>query len=317
MKLKQQGEIKILEALIPLVTKVKNNVLLGPGDDCAIIKMPENKKYELLLKVDSTIETVHFEKNAPPCLIGKKALGKVMSDFAAMGGKPLWALISLVAPPNTEISKLKKIYSGINQLASKYKVAITGGDTSRGKLLELHIFCAGIVKKGKAILRTGAKIGDLLYVTGTLGGSRYGKHLDFKPRINEGLWLAENNIASAMIDITDGLLMDLNRILKANNKSCCLYVDKIPASPTLQKNNLSKKNTLQHALTDGEDFELLFTVPPSRAAVLEKKWRFKTKLALIGKINKQRNISISFLNTKINQPENLILKSCGYEHFKK
>jgi len=317
MQIRKLGEIKLLEKLIPIVFKRGANTIIGPGDDCAVVRLPQNKEYYLLLKTDAVIETVHFLKNTPANLIGRKALGKVLSDIAAMGGKPLWALISLVATPKTELAKLKAIYYGIRKLASQYDVEIVGGETSRGKLLELHIFCAGITPKNRAVLRKGAKAGDMLFVTGTLGGSIYGKHLEFQPRIYEGMWLAENNIASSMIDITDGLLLDLTRLLNASKKSCQLYIDKLPISPTLLKKQLSKETILKRALTDGEDFELLFSVPEEKIDLLKTKWKFKTPITMIGEIKSNKDEKVSLFNTRMGKEEKKItIKTYGYEHFK-
>ncbi len=317
MRLKEIGEIKALEELVPIVAGLGKDVLVGAGDDCAVVEMPSSGKYELLLKADSIIETVHFGKETDPHLIGKKAVCKVLSDIAAMGGKPLWILISLVANKNAPFIMLRKIYEGIKQMALKYKTAVVGGETSQGKLLELHIFCAGIVKKGKAVLRSGAKEGDLIYVTGTLGGSIYGKHLNFEPRLAEGAYLAERSMASSMIDITDGLLMDLKRILKASNKSCKLYSDRIPISSILLKKRIPYSEALKKALTDGEDFELLFTVPRYKARLLEKSWRFGTKISLIGEVENKRCSELILIDTngRIERNDFTISKN-GYEHFR-
>ncbi len=219
------------------------------GDDCAVLPLNDSR-YDLVLTSDPLIEGVHFTKTAAPEQIGHKAVARVLSDFAAMGADPQYLLINLVAPPDQNVRFLKKIYTGIFTLCKSFNTKVVGGDLARGKILEIHVFGVGRVAKGDALLRSGACVEDILYVTGPLGGSlKNNRHLTFTPRISEGKWLRQTGRVSSMIDLSDGLATDLRHILRASGVGANLNSAKIP-----------KIGTLEQALFDGEDFELLFTV---------------------------------------------------------
>jgi len=224
------GELALLKRLcrkLPL----RKDVIVGAGDDCAVVKGAKTDKYDYLLKSDGVVEGVHFNAQTRPGLIGHKALGRVLSDIAAMGGEPLWILVDLVAPGKTSVKRVEAIYTGIGKLARKFGAAIVGGDVSAGKELQLHVFGMGRVRKGRAILRSGAKAGDALFVTGALGGSLAGKHLSFLPRLKEGKWIADGKWATAMIDISDGLLRDLGISLPPAGWGQGLSLIKFPYPP--------------------------------------------------------------------------------------
>ena len=288
------------------------SVVTGIGDDCAVVRVRRGCANDLLLTSDPVIEGVHFAPGTPAEHIGHKALGRVLSDIAAMGGAPLWALIDLVAPPRTPVARLDGIYRGASRLAQRTGTAIVGGDTARGKTLELHVFAVGRVPRGTAVLRSGARPGDRLYVTGTLGGSLQAKHLRFTPRLAEGQWLREQGWASAMMDISDGLATDLRRLIAASGAGAELAADRIPtARATWHRQD--RRSPLDHALCDGEDFELLFTIAPRRAAAFEKAWRrrFRLGCAGIGRITAQRGrIELLYPDGRRD-----VLKVRGYEHF--
>lgn len=228
--------------------------LKAAGDDCAVLPL-EGSHYDLVLTSDPLISGVHFTPDTPPEQIGWKAAARVLSDFAAMGADPQYLLINLVAPPEQELDDLKKIYAGVDNVRGLFGTDLVGGDLSQGPVLELHVFGAGRVPKGTALLRSGARPGDVLYVTGPLGGSlRSGHHLRFVPRIKEGKWLRQCGRVTAMMDISDGLATDLRHILKASRAGADLRGGAVP-----------KNGTLDEALFDGEDFELLFTVRADEA----------------------------------------------------
>ena len=221
--------------------------LKAVGDDCAVLPMSET--HDLVLTSDPLIQDVHFTAEATPEQIANKAAGRVLSDFAAMGAEPQYLLINVVAPPEQSFQTLEKIYAEFSNLWKKYGVEIVGGDLAQGPVLELHVFGVGRVPKGTALLRSGAKPGDLIYVTGPLGGAqKSGKHLDFTPRLEWGNALRESGVVTAMMDISDGLATDLRHILKASNVGAEIDSSKVP-----------RIGNLQEALFDGEDFELLFT----------------------------------------------------------
>jgi thiamine-monophosphate kinase len=222
--------------------------LRAVGDDCAVL--PLDMHYDLVLTTDPLIEGVHFTPGTAPEQVGWKAAARVLSDFAAMGADPYYLLINLVAPPEQDVQILEKIYDGVSKVRKLFDVDLVGGDLAQGPTLELHVFGVGRVPKGKALLRSGAHSGDVIYVTGPLGGSQEsGKHLTFVPRIKEAKWLRQSGVVRAMMDISDGLATDLRHILKASKVGAALESAAIP-----------KTGTLEQALFDGEDFELLFTV---------------------------------------------------------
>lgn len=277
--LSQTGEVALLERLcrrLPL----RGDVIVGAGDDCAVVRGAHSDRHDYLLKSDSCIEGVHFAPQINGELIGNKALGRVLSDIAAMGGEPLWILVNLVAPPNTPLKRIDDVYAGMNRLVARFGAAIVGGDVSAGRGLQLHVFGVGRIEKGRAVLRSGARAGEAIFVTGRLGGSLAGKHLKFQPRLREGQWLAKGGRVTAMIDISDGLLRDLAHIMRASKIGARLMLDAVPISATARQ-FAAGKNALKHALNDGEDYELLFTVPKKKADVFLKAWRRAFRLACV------------------------------------
>ncbi|MEI7881127.1 MAG: thiamine-phosphate kinase [bacterium] len=301
MNAQQIGEDNLIRRLKRLVPG-RADVIAGIGDDCAVVRTGRRDPYDLLLKSDPVIEGVHFDPEAKGAAIGHKALGRVFSDLAAMGGEPLWIMVDLVSPPTGSVAHIEAIYKGLARLARRYGAAIVGGDTSSGKVLEVHVFAVGRVRRRKAIMRSGARPGDVLYVTGTLGGSGLGRHLTFEPRLAEGQWLRKSGLVTAMMDVSDGLATDLRRMAAASGTGAVLDIARIPISAAAlrmkQEPNPSKEGSqrreahsllapllggvgvgfllpasLKHALADGEDFELLFTVPRRKVKLFEPAWR--------------------------------------------
>lgn len=311
MKVKHIGEDAIIARLAKLVPGRKD-VVAGIGDDCAVVRTGPRDPFDLLLKSDPVIEGVHFTRTAPAEAVGHKALGRVLSDIAAMGGEPLWFLVDLVAPDTVPVSHLEGVYLGMARLARRHGVAVVGGDTSRGKSLELHVFGIGRVPRGQAVLRDGAKSGDRLYVTGHLGGSVAGRHLKFEPRLAEGRWLAEGGWVTAMMDLSDGLATDVRRMMKASGTGAVIEAARVPVSAAARRLR-DRRSPLDHALADGEDFELLFTVSRRKAAAFEAAWhrRFRRlPFARIGRMTDRRG------RLEIEQDGVLSeLQLRGYEHF--
>jgi thiamine-monophosphate kinase len=306
-KVKDIGEIKLIE-IFRKTYKCKKNTYLGIGDDAAIIKSP--KKDELILfTCDTLVSDVHFIlKETTGFDVGWKAMGAGISDIAAMGGYPRNAIVSLALPSYISMDYVNKLIKGMNKAASKFGVDIVGGDTvSSRKETVVTVSVIGTVLKNKLVLRGGAKNGDKILVTGTLGGSIFKKQFNFIPRVKESNWLVGNGRINAMMDITDGLSLDLQRLVTESKSGALLYEKCIPISKDAEK----LKNPLAHVMNDGEDFELLFT--SSDSVSLLEKWPFKdVKLSVIGEITKQKGrIEIKKGNGKI---EAIIPK--GYEHFK-
>lgn len=309
-------EFELIEKLARSLPTNKS-VVTGCGDDCAVIDLGLPDKL-LLFKTDAIVEGIHFKIDAPPEKIGHKALARCLSDIAAMGGTPTTALITIALPKMYDPAFIEGIYSGINALARKHDVAISGGETTTNpERILLSVALLGTVPRGKAVLRSGAEPGDAIFVTGELGGSIASRHLDFKPRLTEGRWLAEHFHLHAMIDLSDGLAGDLRHILKASRVGAELLTTSIPISRVAKlasKAESPAKPPLLAALTDGEDFELLFTVAPKDAVALLDSWKKQfPKLALtcIGKITAGEGIT---LRDKTGARP---LKAHGYEHFAK
>lgn len=236
----------------------------GPGDDCAVVDIGGEDL--LLLKTDALVERVHFRPDELPRRVGWKAIARVVSDFAAMGGRPSEFLVTLALPGTTPLAWVEDLYRGMASCMERYGGLLVGGETSSipdGSAPVLSIAGSGRVKKNHLILRSGGQSGDLLLVTGSLGGSLAGKHLDFEPRIEAAHWLAEYARPHAMMDLSDGLAKDLPRLAAASGCGFVLDYETIP---------LTKGCTRDNALNDGEDFELLLAMPPDQWHTTREKW---------------------------------------------
>jgi len=236
-------------------------VRVGIGDDAAVVQLP-GPGQELVYTTDAVIESIHFHPGTAPERIGRKMAGRLLSDLAAMGAVPDHVLFNLVVPAHTAVGFLDGLYRGAASLLDQHQCAIVGGDTVAGTPLALHGFASGHLPSGTAVLRSGARAGDVIFVTGELGGSSGGRHLDFEPRVREGIWLREHGWATAMMDLSDGLSRDLPRLCRASGVGALLDAARIPA-----------RHGLERALSEGEDYELLFTVPAGRRDHFEAAWR--------------------------------------------
>jgi thiamine-monophosphate kinase len=274
------------------------SVVTGVGDDCAVLDVGIPDRW-LLFKTDAVMEGIHFKAETDPEKIGHKALARCLSDIAAMAGTPLAALVTLALPKNFAVERVEAVYRGMQRLAESYGVAIPGGETiaSNGGML-VSISMIGTVARDKAISRSGAKPGDALFVTGELGGSLAGRHLDFEPRLQEARWLADSFAIHSMIDLSDGMAGDLRHILAASNVGAELFSPAIPISRAARsafRDKTSTKPPLLAALTDGEDFELLFTVASKEAIPLLDGWKKQfpaLRCSCIGKIIKGKGIHL-------------------------
>jgi len=263
MKLSDLGE----DALVARLTRglPRNAALLaGPGDDCAVVGR-RSDAFWTLLKTDCVIEGVHFTAGTDFARVGWKALARAVSDIAAMGGEPGHALVTVAFPPALEVAKADALYAGLRRCARKFGVSIAGGETARSPgPVFVSVALTGKVERARCVLRSGGKPGDVLFVTGRLGGSLAGKHLDFLPRLREARWLTEHFRIHAMMDLSDGLGADLPRLARASG--CGFELGEIPCAPGCSR---------ESALGDGEDFELLFAVSSRQAARLERTWPFR------------------------------------------
>ena len=306
-----------------------DSVKVGAGDDCAVLDLGLGDR-ELLFKTDAVVEGTHFTRATPPEKIGRKALARCLSDIAAMAGTPVCALVTLALPREFEVKFIEAIYAGMSELARQHGVAIAGGETTTNpERILISIALLGTVPKGKAVLRSGARAGDAIFISGTLGGSLAGKHLDFEPRLAEARWLAEHFTVHAMLDVSDGLAGDLRHLLNASGVGAELHARAIPisrAARSLRREEADSgeleaktrpagggsKPPLLAALTDGEDFELLFTLASQRAVPLLDAWKKQfpdLKLSCIGKITTTPGLKL--------RDERGVrdLAAKGYEHF--
>ncbi len=290
-------------------------VIAGPGDDCAVLD-GGRAGHALLFKTDAVVEGIHFLPAAEPESIGHKALGRPLSDIAAMAGRPLAALVTLALPKGFDPGFIQRIYAGMNALARRHGVAIVGGETtSNPERLLISVALLGEVARDKCVLRSGAKDGDALFVTGELGGALGGKHLEFEPRLAEGRWLAEHFSIHAMIDLSDGLAGDLRHLMERSQVGAELLARSIPISRAARqraRTGAPAKPPLAAALTDGEDYELLFTVAGRDAVPLADAWRQqfpKVRLSCIGKMTAAPGVKL--------RDENGLraLEAHGYVHF--
>lgn len=311
MRLSTLGEVGLIERLAKTI-KVDNTVIKGIGDDCAVIRFSEEK--HLLLTIDMLIEGVHFSKirrggkiqDATPFQIGWKALGCGLSDIASMGGVAKYAVVSLGLPSKFSVEFVDGIYRGITTLGRRFGVSLIGGDTDSSNALVIDVAVLGFVEPNRLTLRSGAKVGDIICVTGTLGGSyKSGKHLKFIPRIKEARALVQNYKINSMIDLSDGLSSDLNHIATESKVGACIYRELVPVSKGV--------SSLDAALNEGEDFELLFTLPVAEARRLaaNKPRGIKVPITQIGEIV-NRKVGVKIID-RLSKVKDLKLK--GFSHF--
>jgi len=291
------------------------SVVLGPGDDCAVLDLGVPGRH-VLFKTDAVVEGVHFTSETPAERVGHKALARCLSDIAAMGGMPWSAVITLGLPGDDAQAWAEQAYAGLAALARRYAVALVGGETTTSPERRfLSVALIGHVEQGRAVRRSGAKAGDAVFVTGELGGSSAGRHLDFEPRLPEAQWLCDSFPIHSMIDLSDGLGGDLLHILNASGVGAELHAEAIPISGAAQlaaSKSHGIRSGLMAALTDGEDFELLFTVAASDAVRLLDQWKIAFPdlcLGCIGKIT--QDIGLRLRDKQGVRP----MTSVGYTHF--
>jgi thiamine-monophosphate kinase len=295
MKLRQLGEDRLLDQLLASLPLGKT-VVAGVGDDCAVVEMPAGGSF-LVLKTDCIVEGVHFLSRANPLDVGWKAMMRPLSDFAATSAVPQFALITLIAPKETEVEWVKKLYRGVRRGAKRFEVSIVGGETSStpGPIV-ISVSAVGFVEKNRWVSRRGGKVGDDLFVTGRLGGAIKQKHLQFIPRIAESRWLTKNFPIHAMLDLSDGLGVDLPRLARASKVGFDLAMENLP---------LNRGAKIDNAISEGEDYELLFAISPRQSKRLQKKWHKKFPKLPLTRIGR-----LSELSTNNSQ-----LLPSGYVHF--
>ncbi len=301
--------IEKIRSFFPAPAKVRK----GIGDDAAVL--PWDKRHELLLTVDAIVDGVDFHlKQTRPEAVGWKALAINLSDIAAMGGLPLYALVSLGIPAGFSYAWIRRFYAGMKKLAGKFRVAVVGGDLTRSKVFFASVTVAGRVEKHKLVLRDSAKAGDSIFVTGRLGRSILEKHLKFTPRLREARFLVERFKIHAMMDLSDGLMRDLAILMKESKKGACVFTEDIPVSREALRARKRNISPLRSALCDGEDFELVFTASPGEAKKILalKHGLLGTPLSCIGRVKKSPGI---VFQRSEKDTEKLRWPWKGYEHF--
>jgi len=261
MKIRDLDEDGFLEILLKGLPTGRN-LIVGPGDDCAVVKAPGGREL-LLLKTDCVVEGIHYLPDDDPARVGRKAINRAISDIAAMGGEPHYALVTIFSPPEVPVAYWKALYEGLGAAAERHSIGVVGGETTRAPMKAVSVSLVGKVESQRLLLRSTGKPTDRLFVTGTLGGSLAGKHLDFEPRLAESRWLGAHGHARAMMDLSDGLASDLPRLAAASQCGFVIDSTAIPRNP---------RRTLHQALTDGEDYELLFATPPRLVDRLRRGW---------------------------------------------
>jgi thiamine-monophosphate kinase len=248
----------------------KGRIVVDSGDDAAVLKVGQGN---ILFKTDSVIDGVHFDsRTARPEDVGHKAIARCLSDIAAMGCVPTFAVVAMMIPRNARQAYLQRVLKGLDRTAEKFKTPVVGGDVkSHAGKLAISVALLGETRDLVPIRRSGARNGDVIAVTGTLGGSILGKHLKFTPRVKEGLELNRRFEIHSMIDISDGLSTDLGHICDESGVGAVLFEDRLPASADAKRLARKDRRTLlDHVLNDGEDYELLFTLPAVESAKLER-----------------------------------------------
>jgi len=264
-------EDDFLEALFKRMPGPPGELVIPPGDDCAGVRSADGSL--LLIAVDQVVEGRHFVEEgcfaASPQQVGRKLLARNLSDIAAMGGTPLYCLSSVALGDRHDEAWLDRFFDGMLELCRRWGTYCIGGDLARGaERTVASLTIVGRADEGQVVRRAGAREGDGFWATGVFGRSfPTGHHLDFEPRIREGRWLAGQGLAGAMIDVSDGLLIDAGRLCRASGVGLFLDVQSVPRR--------TAETTIEEALTDGEDYELLFAVPKAMEEHLRRDWPFR------------------------------------------
>ena len=313
------GEFGLIERIKKNIRIYSKDIVLGIGDDAAVLEY--GQKNYLLFTTDMLVENDHFSlKYSTPYMIGMKAIEQNVSDIAAMGGLPKHAVISLALPNDVNVSFVEGLYRGINEKCKKYSISIVGGNITHSEKIVINVAMLGFAEKKYLALRSGAKIGDLIFCSGDVGKSTAGlellrnnlkgesikPHLEPKSRLELARKLVRIGINS-MIDVSDGVASEVRHICGESGVGAVIYADKIPVSKgTINDAKKLNKNPIDFALYGGEDFELVFTADKNKLSQLKK-----YDVSVIGKVvNKKNGIKLVKNNKKIS------LES-GFDHFKR
>ena len=310
------GELKLLRVIRQWLGEVSPPSPRGIGDDAAILRHPERL---CAVTNDCVVYGKHFTGEAPAQSVGAKLLKRCVSDLAAMGSKPHHALLACLLPPDTSVEWLHSFYLGLKDTALAYDIRIVGGDvTSTHRDMAYTLTLTGYLEANyRPLTRKSGQPGDALWVTGELGGSSAGKHLHFEPRLEEGIWLAQHGGVTSAIDLSDGLGIDLYHLAPADGV-IRLDTEHIPISVAAHELAMvSGRSPLWHALNDGEDYELLFTVQSACSRDrFPRDWHseFDTPITCIGRLEEPENEGgVVVRLTDAGHADDLL---GGYEHFR-
>ena len=333
MKFNKIGEFGFIESIKKECITSLKDVIKGIGDDCAVFGHYSGRVF--LFTTDMLVEDTHFLKgNITPYQLGWKTIAVNLSDIAAMGGRPLFLLISLAIPAEMNVELIQDFYKGMKDICEHYEVNILGGDTvaSPDKLV-ISVSLIGDAKENEVLYRSGARPGDRIYVTGNVGDSSAGLkilkneisppksiashfikiHNEPKPLIKTGRIIAASRLASAMIDLSDGLLSDLGHICKESRVGAMLFKKKIPISSELKLlASRVKLNPIDLAFSGGEDYLLLLTVPKAKIKGFEILYKDKgsSPLYLIGEIREEKGVRMVNDDGSIEE-----IRIRGFNHF--
>ncbi len=307
------SELEFIAALRDLFRSGSPDVLVGAGyDDCALVRAPGGEL--LCLTTDTLLEGTHFRAQDAPEAIGWKAVAVNLSDLAAAGCRPLWGLVGVGLRRGMGEAWSLALATGMQACAAAYGLSLVGGDTTSGEgPTSLTITVVGTPLGGAALRRSGAQPGDLLLVTGALGGSLPARHLRPFPRLSEIRAIRELVRPTAAMDLSDGLALDLSRLAAESRVGAVLDAERIPLHPdALALATLTGRDPLEHALGDGEDFELLFTLPPTEAEKLLAAWPpagLETPLRIIGETTSEPELRLRAADGQLSP-----LPRLGYTH---
>jgi len=312
-----RGEFRLIERFTRPFTRGEG-VVVGIGDDAAVLRPPRGE--DLVATVDAVVEGVHFTRAFAPEDVGWKSLAVNLSDLAAMGARPLWALVALATPPGADAGRLARLGRGIAACARRHGVSVVGGNVTAADRLSLTVTVVGAVPRGRALLRSGGRPGDLLAVSGTLGDAALGieagaaaslRRRQRRPEPRLALGREAAGIARAAIDLSDGLLADLGHLCAASGVGARIEVERLPVSRAYRAATRGLSLPHEGALSGGEDYELLLAVPPGRLpALLAAARRSRTPLTVVGELERRPGVRV------VKGGRRLVPRRLGHDHLR-